>query len=377
MAPKTTALILAHFHPRVGYKLTFSRSDPTLSLSLAEIEYKLFPSGLHAVPSDVIYFSHADQIGVAVFQQRKSGASQRGAEFSSLGVLIPRTAGGDLWKYIPKLRELVDGEEEELEGFWGTCTLKDSLEDPTPEAENPRKRFGALVRLLGERVFMLLRFVMQGKRVLILDGPPVKRGGEVCFLLGSLAGTGRCLFSVGVRDIPLLEGEGGYVATTTDGILAEKRGLFDYLVEVIGENRVRVKGRDGREVKVGKRDWEKWSMLKGEGGILGESSDKIEGHFRDLRETFLRKLERMVEDRYSDEDTPRVVVIGADQIRALGLDPSAEMDREFVVDMVRIHLGKNGVVQSGRRRSRKVRVCGVVLGISLSVIAILIYVNYC
>ena len=96
------AIFLAHFHVRRGNEMLWVKGEADVQ----GVEWKVLPSGSHAVERDVIYFETAPapngnhRIGVAAFRNRKlddgernSAAGnddddQRGARMVAVGVVV-------------------------------------------------------------------------------------------------------------------------------------------------------------------------------------------------------------------------------------------------------------------------------------------------
>ena len=79
------------------------------------------------------------------------------------------------------------------------------------------------------------------------------------------------LFSVGIYDIPFLaeqKREVGWLACTTDDILAEKRDLYDVLVrmpsDASSKERPRIQTSDGMPVRATQRDLRRYRLLRAE-----------------------------------------------------------------------------------------------------------------
>lgn len=100
---------ISHFHVRKGNEILWATGQHSVAeLSNHGIEWKVLPSGSHALVQDVIYFdashlkSHhqekANLFGIAVFKNKKISASdestseegvdQRGARMVSVGAIV-------------------------------------------------------------------------------------------------------------------------------------------------------------------------------------------------------------------------------------------------------------------------------------------------
>ncbi|KAF2265234.1 hypothetical protein CC78DRAFT_208835 [Lojkania enalia] len=161
------------------------------------------------------------------------------------------------------------------------------------------------IEVFGPLVFRLQQAALLRKRILFIGSPPVRSTCEFVFILSLLAtipnsvsellspGTEsllrlRTLFSVGIHDIPLLENfrssvtgsepsedelpSQGWVACTTDEILATKTQLYDIIVEMPHtydappEERQWpiIKTSDGMPLRASQRDVWRYKLLQQE-----------------------------------------------------------------------------------------------------------------
>jgi hypothetical protein len=125
-------------------------------------------------------------------------------------------------------------------------------------AHHPATKLMAMFDLFGPLIFPLYRFALLKKRILILGEAPVEMGCDMVYNLSILStlpasllrhlhpakGNGspgptsdrasrpQPLFTVGITDIPLLSSSSasGWIANTTDDVLATKPECFDILV---------------------------------------------------------------------------------------------------------------------------------------------------
>lgn len=100
------SIFLAHFHVRRGNEMVWFKGEE----DLAGVEWKVLPSGSHAVEKDIIYFepppspNNVPRIGVAAFRNHKlsqgvrSGAgdgeeddNQRGARMMAVGTILGKS----------------------------------------------------------------------------------------------------------------------------------------------------------------------------------------------------------------------------------------------------------------------------------------------
>ncbi|KAF2726249.1 hypothetical protein K431DRAFT_259065 [Polychaeton citri CBS 116435] len=182
--------------------------------------------------------------------------------------------------------------------------------------DHPSLSLPGLWYLFGPLIFPLYRAALTRKRILLLGSPPVLNSCNFVYALSVLATlppdvrplvegypSDQChvlptLFSVGVHNIPDLEHlnrhiqtlEKGWIATSTDGILATKTSLFDCCVELPSHHppldpdgpahrtRPIFRASDGRQIKASARDYHRWRLV--ERG-LRHCVKTLEEHYQD------------------------------------------------------------------------------------------------
>ena len=118
---------------------------------------------------------------------------------------------------------------------------------------HPAARLMDVLQLFGPLIFPLYRAALLRKRILLVSETPVELACNIVYnlsilaafprgLLPSISATKstarslRPLFNVGVHDIPALTEQKGWIACTTDDVLASKPDLFDVVVFLPGPN---------------------------------------------------------------------------------------------------------------------------------------------
>lgn len=310
--------------PVYRYKIEWQRAIPDLDLS--GVEYHSLPSGLHAVKSDLVYFIHNERFaGVSAFAQGEADSAHRNASFCAVGALVPLSYGrlGKSWLHAAELRrlasKLVDDAEDkrELELFWKKHAQDNRSKPSSPmerresmladlrrrrsdareglrvdnavAAEHPALYMAAMLDAFGPLIFPLYRAALLRRRILLLGSPPVQRNCHVVYGLSILSSVpaaamevlqpseedvsrSHAIFSIGISDMGTLSAgtKSGWIATTTDDILGEKRDLWDVLVHLTSSE-AKLKRRwpqlrtsDGKVVKATQRDLRRYRLLRRE-----------------------------------------------------------------------------------------------------------------
>lgn len=210
--PSLVALFLVVFDQRIGFQLAWSStasSHPALSLD--GVEYKSLPSGLHGVPSDLVYFRHSQFAGISAFQRGEGDAAHRNADFVSVGALVEVGQGrlGRAWEHAEGLKGLagsISGLEERLaegkgflKAYWEAWRAdkeeggKAGMIRPDRRgrarsdasnvvknegllgADHPALDMGALAEVFGPLVFPLYKAALCRKRILLMGSAPVQQ----------------------------------------------------------------------------------------------------------------------------------------------------------------------------------------------------------
>ncbi|KAF2663709.1 hypothetical protein BT63DRAFT_460830 [Microthyrium microscopicum] len=240
-----------------------------------------------------------------------------------------------------------------------TATLG-SDDKQTLSAYHPALSLVDYINTFGPLIFPLHRAALLRKRILLVTSAPVRQACEFVYDLSVTTSTPislasslilpseslvrlRPLFSVGIHDIPYLEklsqpqvplhshgnGNGntsaqdgvyedqeeprvqGWIACTTDDIIATKSKLFDIVVEMPsshnGRKRPIIKTSDGqKQIQATQRDLRRWHMLKRALGsatypLKGRPTDRI--HDNDEEEPLLsQSASTLVQDNDGEDD---------------------------------------------------------------------------
>lgn len=118
---------------------------------------------------------------------------------------------------------------------------------------HPAARLMETLQLFGPLIFPLYRAALLRKRILLVSEAPIEMACNMVYNLSVLTSfprglstyinpsksterASRPLFNVGVHDIPALTDMKGWIACTTDDVLASKPELFDVVVFLPGPN---------------------------------------------------------------------------------------------------------------------------------------------
>ncbi|KAL2886437.1 Protein LCHN [Ceratocystis lukuohia] len=199
--PPLSALFLIEFDVKAGYTILWKRAVSE-DIQLDDVvEFKSLPSGLHEVASDLVYFVHeSGYAGLSAFANAQvDDEAMRNARMIAVGVLVPLSYGrlGRAWQHTAEIQRLAH-------------------------------QFADCLQVYD---FSILSNIPSS----VLDILPTNSPTQ------SL----RPLFTVGVHDIPLLasnlepllvntseDSGSGWIACTTDSILACKQSLWDILVTI-------------------------------------------------------------------------------------------------------------------------------------------------
>lgn len=117
---------------------------------------------------------------------------------------------------------------------------------------HPAIKLTDMMDLFGPLIFPLYRAALLRKRILFLSEAPVELACNIVYNLSVLSSFPRSLlpyihqpksarnirplFNVGIADIPTLSAKDGWIACTTDDVLASKPELYDVVVFLPGES---------------------------------------------------------------------------------------------------------------------------------------------
>ncbi|OCF45353.1 hypothetical protein I317_00876 [Kwoniella heveanensis CBS 569] len=292
--PPLASLFLTHFDDIKGQSVIFYASIPNLPAST--IEHTTLPSGLHALDSDLVLFTHHDLPGAGEFRSRLSDEGARGRRMGTLGVVLagPSTVA-DLFTLRQPLSNLFD-QLESLESspfapssssapssavsllakVWHECradapgaedrvgrvtgkeeirgvrTLVDGREGGkgtgsangrgTIQAEHPIAYMPSLLGILGPSIVPIYRAALSGQRIILYSTPPLLPLAAFAWCIWAMslappstpdAEPNKWLGNVGLMDLSdLKKRKGGWVATTSDAIYRSHHDAYDVIVDL-------------------------------------------------------------------------------------------------------------------------------------------------
>ncbi|WVQ97265.1 hypothetical protein IAU59_004376 [Kwoniella sp. CBS 9459] len=286
--PPLAALFLTHFDDIKGQSVVFYASLP--DLPAATIEHTTLPSGLHALDSDLVLFTHHDLPGAGEFRSRLSDEGARGRRMGTLGVVLsaPSTCA-DLFTLRQPLSNLFDKLESlETSPFapssstapssavsllaqvWheyradapsvkeraGRVTGREDVRAVRALVDGRRGRLGkgsippehpiaympSLLGILGPSIVPIYKAVLSGQRVILYSTPPLLPLAAFAWCIWAMslappsvpdAEPSKWLGNVGLMDLTdLKKRKGGWVATTSDAIYRSHHSAYDVFIDL-------------------------------------------------------------------------------------------------------------------------------------------------
>ena len=256
-------IFVAEFHVRTGNAIVF-RDPPDLATD--GLEWKVLPSGAHAVQRDVIYFAYDEEhMGVASYYARKltkeEGADeQRGARCVSVGLIVrcaqdPSSQLRHLLPHLPDLTrlamEVAHGAEPPTVALYKQKYTPDGAL-PTPSmlerlAYDPATYMLSTHRFLGPLVVPLLKLMLLPRRLLLYAPAPVERAAMVAFNLAELVhaafayamdAPGQVMIygMLTLHDLDawkrVASSASSWIAWTSDRILLDKTDTYDVCLDL-------------------------------------------------------------------------------------------------------------------------------------------------
>lgn len=256
-------IFVAEFHVRTGNTIVF-RDPPDFATD--GLEWKVLPSGAHAVQRDVIYFAYDEEhMGVASYYARKltkeEGATeQRGARCVSVGLIVrcapdPSSQLHDLLPHLPVMTrlamEVAHGAEPPSVAVYKEKYTPDGALAIPPMLErlayDPATYMLSTHRFLGPLVAPLLKLMLLPRRLLLYAPAPVERAAIVAFNLAELVhaafayamdAPGQVMIygMLTLHDLDawkrLASAESSWIAWTSDRILLDKADTYDVCLDI-------------------------------------------------------------------------------------------------------------------------------------------------
>ncbi|XP_069823368.1 DENN domain-containing protein 11 [Dendropsophus ebraccatus] len=363
------AVFVVTFDPRSGNIVEWCLPQ---DIDLEGVEFKSMASGSHRVQSDFIYFRKGGFFGLACFANMPVESElERGARMKSVGILSPSYTL--LYRYMHFLENQVrhqlelPGHYTPLEAFYedkkGVLPAGVSPQSCQPSVQwlssihkhlypemkitHPAGCMSQFIKFFGEQIFVLWKFALLRKRILIFSPPPV---GVVCYRVycccclanvtlpgvGATAPESKPFFYVNVADIETLDDEVSYVACTTEKIFEQKQDLYDVYVD--NQNVKTHLEHLQPLLRVNSADKEKYRRLNDQRQLLMYSQE-VDGDCSSCEEDLFilffmeqnnRIFQILLEVASSQDKT-----LTADHARSMGLDPQG--DRNFLMDLLEVY----------------------------------------
>ena len=207
-----------------SYTIAWKRSTSDIALENA-VEFKALPSGLHAVPTDLVYFTHEGYAGLSAFAKGAASAEERNANFVSVGILVNKEGRfgrlGRGWLLAGRLEKLAAALADDsdtvtpLDEFWEEHHAKSisgsdgadeghakgakghsraraiSTVSAAPRDDESLPEYHPALSILryldtfGPLVFRLQQAALLRKRILFVASPPVRIACEYGMLTRS------------------------------------------------------------------------------------------------------------------------------------------------------------------------------------------------
>ncbi|WWC58490.1 uncharacterized protein I303_101033 [Kwoniella dejecticola CBS 10117] len=282
--PPLAAIFLTHFDDIKGQSVIFYASLPNLPAET--IEHTTLPSGLHALDSDVVLFTHHELPGAGVFRSRLNDESARGRRMGTLGiVLADPSVPSDLFALHDPLSSLFDqledldsspfapststspssavtllakvwhehradshlgGSSSNLvkvtgkEAVRGIRKLVNGRADLPPE--HPITYMPSLLGILGPSVVPVYKAALSGQRIILYSTPPLLPLAAFAWCIWSMslapgsapdAEPSKWVGNVGLMDLTDLKArQGGWIATTSDAIYKSHHAVYDMFIDL-------------------------------------------------------------------------------------------------------------------------------------------------
>ncbi|XP_053574970.1 DENN domain-containing protein 11 isoform X1 [Bombina bombina] len=363
------AVFVVTFDPRSGNIVEWCLPQ---DIDLEGVEFKSMASGSHRVQSDFIYFRKGCFFGLACFANMPVESElERGARMKSVGILSPSYTL--LYRYMHFLENQVrhqleiPGHYTPLEAFYedkkgilpagmGTQGCQPTVHwlssihkhmYPEMKITHPAGCMSQFIKFFGEQIFVLWKFALLRKRILIFSPPPV---GVVCYRvycccclanvtlpgIGVTAPECKPFFYVNVADIETLDDEVSYVACTTEKIFEQKQDLYDVYVD--NQNVKTHVDHLQPLLRINSADKEKYRRLNDQRQLLMYTQE-VDGDCSSCEEDLFilffmeqnnRIFQTLLEVAASQDKT-----LTADHARSMGLDPQG--DRCFLMDLLEVY----------------------------------------
>ncbi|WWC86366.1 uncharacterized protein L201_001242 [Kwoniella dendrophila CBS 6074] len=280
--PPLAAIFLTHFDDIQGQSVIFYASLPNLPADT--IEHTTLPSGLHALDSDLVLFTHHELPGAGVFRSRLSDEGARGRRMGTLGVVLAKPAiPSNLFSLHDSLSSLFDQLEDlETSPFAPSTSSKpssavsilakiwhDNRADSLPSfsnttnvkgkeatrqvrrmidgnsslpVEHPIAYMPSLLGVLGPSIVPVYKAALSGQRIILYSTPPLLPLSAFAWCIWSMSVSppatqnteaSAWLGNVGLMDLTdMKKRKGGWIATTSDAIYKSHHTAYDMFIDL-------------------------------------------------------------------------------------------------------------------------------------------------
>eukprot|EP00051_Salpingoeca_urceolata_P004791 m.67687 g.67687 ORF g.67687 m.67687 type:complete len:380 (+) comp13845_c0_seq2:152-1291(+) len=343
------AVFVCVFDHRKGNLLVFKEPN---DVELTDVEFKAMPGGSHHVSEDRVLFEMGGFYGAASYNLQRDPSAPRGLRAASVGLI-----GANFetlqhhFDFLLQQAKLVNEAEEPSafdtrrlsEHFAQHChspALRPPRElavgsDGHAKVMAPQGSFLDLLARFEARVFVLWRFVMLRKRLVLLAAPPV---GPACDMVAALCqlqvDTARIvmpghdesmapLFFVPLNSWQSVEGVSSYAACVTERIVEQKPKLHDAFIK--GSN-ISTTAQFYNLMELSTSDQRRWDSLQ-QLMLQHKTPDRQES----LALSFFVAFNNSVLQALASVANSANPTLSSTHVQSIGLDPY--LDNQFLKEL--------------------------------------------
>ncbi|XP_065676585.1 DENN domain-containing protein 11 isoform X3 [Hydra vulgaris] len=332
-------------------------------IDLTGVEFKAIVSGSHTVTEDFVYFRHQEHYGLSCFALKSvNNAEERGARMKSVGIICTKYTSlhehqdflelqvkyvlekqyqyHDLISYYFTYRNCPNRNNAFIEKKDTDDEIKYKKHFSVLKIRHPVGCFSQFIAYFGVSIFVLWKFLLLKKRILLFAPPPVGTQCYRAYCLGLLANHGydlhrnfvNNLFYVNVGNLLALQNMDSFIACTTESILYNKQEAYDLYVN---KQSIECPSQRLKHVtKINSADYDRYSRLcKYSEEQLSSGLEVTDDEIMYIR-FFIEQNNRIFKVLYdvaSQEDK----LITSNHMKEMGLDPRS--DRVFVSELAELY----------------------------------------